>query len=321
MPRNDVLDPCRVPFHHQTAVRIVLLGAWMLVGSSAAVSRVHGQEASEAPTDSFRLPVYPDKTPPPLRTREEVARLLAPSDAATESPDVKPDEPLDIVLVAGPKDHGKGEHDYPAWQQVWQRLLREHANTRVSTAMEFPTAEQIAAADVLVFYQRGSWTEERAAAIDPFLARGGGLVYIHWAVDGRGQQDEMARRIGLSALGGGIRYRHGELHLDFTPGNDHPIARNFEHVRWIDESYWRLSGDPAAITVLGTSREDDAAQPQFWVVERGRGRVFVSIPGHYMWTFDDPTFRTLLLRGIAWVGRRDVDRFNELVTLDARIAP
>ena len=28
--------------------------------------------------------------------------------------------------------------------------------------------------------------------------------------------------------------------------------------------------------------------------------MFVSIPGHYSWTFDDPLFRVLLLRGIAW---------------------
>jgi hypothetical protein len=38
-----------------------------------------------------------------------------------------------------------------------------------------------------------------------------------------------------------------------------------------------------------------------------------------MWTFDDPTFRVLLLRGIAWAGNRDVDRFNDLVWLDARV--
>jgi type 1 glutamine amidotransferase len=129
----------------------------------------------------------------------------------------------------------------------------------------------------------------------------------------------MAERIGLAALGGQIRYRHGELDVDFSPGADHPIARNFDRVRWVDESYWQLTGDPARITLLGTSQEDGQPQPQFWTMERGRGRVFVSIPGHYMWTFDDPAFRTLLLRGIAWVGQRDVDRFNALVTLDARI--
>jgi type 1 glutamine amidotransferase len=226
---------------------------------------------------------------------------------------------LRIVLVAGPKDHGKGEHDYPAWQQVWSRLLGQAAHTVVDTAWEFPSDEQIERSDVLVFYQRGRWDDARAAAIDPFLARGGGLVYIHWAVDGRGQQDAMAKRIGLSALGGRIRFRHGELNIDFRPGVDHPIARNFDRIRWIDESYWELSGDPARIRLLATSLEDGKPQPQFWTVEHGRGRVFVSIPGHYMWTFDDPAFRTLIFRGISWVGRRNVDRFNELVAIDARV--
>ena len=39
--------------------------------------------------------------------------------------------------------------------------------------------------------------------------------------------------------------------------------------------------------------EDDI----IWTLEPAGGRVFVSIPGHYSWTFDDPLFRTLLLRG------------------------
>ena len=43
------------------------------------------------------------------------------------------------------------------------------------------------------------------------------------------------------------------------------------------------------------------------------GRVFVSIMGHYTWTFDDPLFRTLLLRGIAWSAHEPVDRFNNLI--------
>ena len=57
---------------------------------------------------------------------------------------------------------------------------------------------------MLVFFQRGRWNDERAAAIDPFLARGGGAVYIHWAVDGQGGQEEFAKRIGLASLGGSI---------------------------------------------------------------------------------------------------------------------
>ena len=303
----------------QTSDRWMLLSLVCLVISAPKLSAEETSAPSATDTRmAYRLPEYPDITPPPPRPQAEVAKLLAGNDSTTSSS--RPDHrPLHVILVAGPKDHGKGEHDYPAWQNVWSRLLAHHAETEVATAWEFPTTQQVDTADVIVFYQRGRWDDARSATIDKFLARGGGLVYIHWAVDGQGQQEEMAKRIGLSALGGQIRYRHGELHVDFAPGASHPIARNFDKVRWVDESYWKLTGNPADIRLLGTSLEDGEPQPQFWTVERGRGRVFVSIPGHYMWTFDDPAFRTLLLRGIAWAGQRSVDRFNGLVTLDARI--
>jgi type 1 glutamine amidotransferase len=292
--------------------RLLATGATLCAVMLWLTSASLGQEIS------FRMPEYADLEPPPPRTHAEVERLLDGGDGEALKAE-RTREPLRIVLIDGPKDHGKGEHDYPAWKEVWSRLLAEADRTHVDTAREFPSAEQIEAADVLVFYQRGSWDATRAEAIDPFLARGGGLVYIHWAVDGRGQEAEMARRIGMSALGGQIGYRHGELDIDFSPGADHPILRNFDRVRWIDESYWRLTGDPQHIDLLGTSVEEGQPHPQFWTFERGRGRVFVSIVGHYMWTFDDPLFRTVLLRGIAWAGGRNVDRFNKLVTLDARV--
>lgn len=57
-----------------------------------------------------------------------------------------------------------------------------------------------------------------------------------------------------------------------------------------------------------------------WAVDHNPGRVFVRIPGHYSWTFGDPLFRILVLRGIAWTAREPVDRFNELVPLGARLA-
>jgi hypothetical protein len=259
------------------------------------------------------MPVYAPGDVPPRRSQAEVDALLAGSQALGN------EKPLKVVLVAGPKDHQAGEHDYPNWQKVWQRMLQQHATTTVDAAWEFPEPKQIEWADVLVFYQRGRWNDERAAAIDPFLARGGGAVYIHWAVDGRGGEHEMAQRIGLASLGGSIGYRHGPLQIDFSHNPGHPIARNLTTVDWIDESFWRLRGDPSQINLLGTGIEEGEPRPLFWTVERGQGRVFVSIPGHYMWTFDDPIFRAVLFRGMAWTGRRNVDRFNDLVTLDARI--
>jgi type 1 glutamine amidotransferase len=71
---------------------------------------------------------------------------------------------------------------------------------------------------------------------------------------------------------------------------------------------------------LATGVEAGQVWPQLWSLERGRGRVFVSIPGHYSWTFDDPLFRVVLLRAIAWAAREPVDRFNELVWPGAEVA-
>jgi type 1 glutamine amidotransferase len=55
-------------------------------------------------------------------------------------------------------------------------------------------------------------------------------------------------------------------------------------------------------------------QPMFWTYEFGKGRVFGCLLGHYTWTFDDPYFRLLLLRGIAWSARQSPYRFDALVT-------
>jgi type 1 glutamine amidotransferase len=110
------------------------------------------------------------------------------------------------------------------------------------------------------------------------------------------------------------------LEIDFTT-TKHPVTRGFEKLKLVDESYWNLVGDPQGVEILGTGVEQNADQPLFWTREQGRGRVFVSIPGHFTWTFDDPLFRVLLLRAIAWTAQEDVDRFNELVTIGARLSP
>ena len=54
-----------------------------------------------------------------------------------------------------------------------------------------------------------------------------------------------------------------------------------------------------------------------WTFQKGKGRVFASIMGHYTWTFDDPLFRILALRGLAWAAGEPVHRFDHVK--DARL--
>lgn len=251
---------------------------------------------------------------PPVRTRTEVAAVLQGSSSLPS----KLDE-ISVVLIAGTKDHGPGEHDYPAWQIQWAQLIGAAEEVNVELGWDFPSDDQLTSASVLVFFQKGDWNDQRQQKMDAFFKRGGGAVYIHWAVNGNDRVSDFSKRIGLASKGGSIGYRHGALSLD-VHNTDHPIMRNIESLQLYDESYWRLTGETKDVTLFASSVEDGESQPQMWAYECSAGRVFVSIPGHYSWTFDDPIFRTILLRGMAWTAKQPIDRFNELVPLGARIA-
>jgi putative heme-binding domain-containing protein len=256
---------------------------------------------------------------PPARTRTELEGLLPSPGAPAAAPGSR--APLRILLCIDDKDHGIDEHDYPLWQERWAKLLALGDGVTVTTARVFPSRAQLAAADVMVFYSRNSgWGKDKAALLDEFQGRGGGLVLIHWAMEGRQEALAYGERVGL-ATGPGSRYRHGAMELNFVR-RDHPITRGFTRLPLIDETYWVFHGDPSRVTPLAEAVEENAPRVQLWTHERGKGRVFGSIPGHYMWTFDDPLYRVLLLRGIAWAARQDdVDRLLDLATIGARVAP
>ena len=262
-------------------------------------------------TEPFRPAPLKRPGAPPPRKRAEVDAILK-----GVAPSKQPLKGLHIVLAAGPKDHGVDEHDYPLWQRRWLELLLPAPATKVSTAFGWPNPKQWQTADVIVFYSfHEGWSAEKAKDLDAFLERGGGLVYLHWAVAGKKAPEALAKRIGLAA--GLIKFRHGPLDLTFDP--QHPITRGFSRASFIDESYWNLTGDEKNIRTLATAVEEGKPRPLLWTHEQGKGRVFVNILGHYTWTFDDPLFRILVLRGMAWTAREPVDRFTNLATIGARV--
>jgi putative heme-binding domain-containing protein len=237
----------------------------------------------------------------------------------TETPPKRVEAPLRIVLCAAPKDPGHnfpGLHDYPIWRERWSKLLALAENVTVETADVWPSADQWKRADMIAFFSHNpGWSAEKAPDLDAFLARGGGLMFLHWAVNGGKDADVFAQRIGL-AWGAGARFRHGVEDLAIRP---HEITTGLPaKLSFVDETYWNLRPG-ADVIVLASSMEEGAPQPQVWIREQGRGRVFASIVGHFTWTFDDPLYRVLLLRGMAWAVHQPLDRFGELITVGARI--
>jgi hypothetical protein len=279
---------------------------------NASVTSGAGDGSDEAGLRPAPLEI---KGEPPPRPRSEFEAILRASGSNTNSQGNLP--VFRVVLCAGPKDHGPSEHDYPLWQKRWARLLSLGEKVSLSTAWEWPSAEQWSKANVIAFYSDNpGWSRARAADLDAFLSRGGGLVFIHYAVDGHDEVEALAQRIGLAWRGGFSKFRHGPLDLKFETS---PLATGFGTTHFVDESYWNLVGNLDGAQVVATGLEEGEPRPLFWTRSQGQGRVFVSIPGHYTWTFDDPLFRLLILRGICWAGGQPMDRLAPLALVGAQV--
>ena len=250
---------------------------------------------------------------PPKRTRVESAKMIAtvPGENTLN---------MNIVLVAGKQDHGPGQHDYPAWQKQWHALLAP--KVKVSDAWDWPSPEQFKSAGVMIFYfWNHDWNPERLGQLDGFLARGGGIVLLHSATIGNDQADLLAERTGLASYASPrTKYRHMPLELNLVKTTDSPITRGLPAtLHLLDEPYWPLTGDIKQVELLATASVDDEVRPLMWTFQKGKGRVFASILGHYTWTLDDPLFRILVLRGIAWAAGADPAALEQLATTDTNV--
>lgn len=256
---------------------------------------------------------------PPQRKREEIEKILGSTTAENVPATTTEENSKSIVWVASKQDHGKDQHDYPRCQELWIRLLNQSPQITATNAWQWPTDEQWASANVLVFYfWNQEWNAERLHQIDQFFDRGGGIIVIHSGTIATKNPEQMAERFGLASRSGGhTKYLHTPFDLKIVQPSTHPIVRGMpKQIHFLDEPYWQLIGDPAKVNVLATFESEGKQWPQLWTYEQGKGRVFVSVPGHYTWTHEDPIYRLLILRGIAWAMGEDTQKFESLATVD-----
>ncbi|MDP6989680.1 MAG: ThuA domain-containing protein [Planctomycetota bacterium] len=225
---------------------------------------------------------------------------LCPADQA------RAEDALGVFIRAGAKTHGPGEHDHPRFLEEWIELLRGRG-ARVGGALRFPTADELAATDVMVLYaaEAASIHGPDRELLDAYLARGGGLVVLHDAVCGDAPQ-WFRTVVGGAWEHGHSKWHVGEMGLYFAD-REHPITQGISNFDFTDELYYDLHLEPGAHVLANSFRTTHEIRPQMWVYERDAYRAFVSIPGHFHETFSHAPYRTLLLRGIAWAGGRDAD--------------
>jgi len=203
------------------------------------------------------------------------------------------------------------------------RGLAGAPNVQVSTADGWPSKEQFKTAELIVAFCYVDWDEQKMQDLEEFLSRGGGFVILHPAViipKGKDITDQLTKLIGLAWEYDYTRWRHGAVALKIT-APDHPICIGLpQTIGLLDEAYWPLKGDRSKVVMLATSDEtiskdsdQTKPEPMFYAYQSDKGRVFSCILGHYTWTFDDPYFRILLLRGMAWAVGESPYRFDRLV--------
>ena len=254
---------------------------------------------------------------PAPRAKKEVETVLA---AVKPMSDEEKKRSFRIVLCAAEKDAGHidvGFHDYPVWRARWTKILDEVPGVTTEPADKWPTAEQFKNADVIAFFHNNPvWDATKAPDLDAFLARGGGLVFLHFSINGNTEPKALADRIGRAWTGN--KWMRGDVNLKYSP---HEITKGFpgSDIR-PEEPYWNLLGEGEGTTTIAAMDADGAAQPQAWSVERGGGRIFVCIPCHFTWTHDDPLFRVLAYRGICWSAKRPLNRLDAAIYTGARVA-
>jgi type 1 glutamine amidotransferase len=93
-------------------------------------------------------------------------------------------------------------------------------------------------------------------------------------------------------------------------GASHPITQGIGDFDLVTEQYWVLHDDYIDVLATTTQRvrpgdpwSRPVTSPAVWTRQWGRGRVFVSTPGHRVEVLEHPTVRTIIERGLLWAAR------------------
>lgn len=236
--------------------------------------------------------------------------------------------PLRVFIRGGVKTHGPNAHEHERFLNDWTKFLTDRG-MKADGAKDWPDAGQLAKTDVLVMYAQdgGNATPGQKENLAEFTKRGGGIVVIHTAAV---SSDPVWWKsvIGGAWIQGKTKWREGPMELHFCetdkPGGSHAITAGAVDFKMDDEIYYNLDMSPD-VRVLAESDTGDGApktQAQMWTYEKDGYRAFVAIPGHLYGTFERPNFRAILLRGIAWAGKRtNPDEFCKPEEIKALAAP
>ena len=257
--------------------------------------------------------------------------------AAPANPNAAPRIPgqnvngMRVYIRAGLKTHGPGDHDYPQFLADFSKVLTQHGAV-VDGSFHFPTAEELKDVSVIVMYKgdTGYLTPVEKANLEAYIKRGGGLVALHDAMCGPDPEY-------YATILGGAK-KHGEVNYTLLAkvpytivDKQSPLLKGVTDGFMIqDEAFFNMTWAKSGVKVLATTVIDDTPSarnaqdkshvgevvPQIWTYEHTLAggqpaRAFVWMQGHGYANILKPEMTNMLLRGIAWAGKRPVDELAD----------
>ena len=239
---------------------------------------------------------------------------------------------MHIYIWAGLKSHGPGEHDYPQFLADWSKLLTEHGAV-VDGALHAPYAADLDHTDVIVLFKgdAGFLSDSEKTVLEAYIKRGGGIVSIHDSLCGP-DPAYFATLVGGGKKHGQVNYTLGAPLTYKVVDASNPIMKEMSDFTIFDEAFYKMTWakDPG-IHVLATVVIPDTPVvakfspewagktiPQIWTYEHTLpggepARAFVWMQGHTYMNFDNYQIQHMLLRGIAWAGKKPVDSLVDYV--------
>ena len=248
-----------------------------------------------------------------------------------------------VLIVAGHRSHGPGDHEFFAGSAILMNLLRQNPGVFPIMARDgWPRNEKLFdTADCIVMYMDGGGGHpaikpEHMAMIQRQLDRGAGWVNIHYAV-------EYPVKAGNRDIAGPVKGWLGgyyETGYSINPHWDaeirslpkHPITRGVKPFTLRDEWYYgmRWIDDMRGVTpILQAVPPDNTRGTKYtqsrkgeietmaWAFERkDGGHSFGFTGGHFHRNWANEDFRRLVVNAVLWCAKEKVPEGGAKVAFD-----
>lgn len=199
---------------------------------------------------------------------------------------------------------GSHSFDVPEFQRMFRSFAGIDAYAQDMDNLLADWGKTFDRYNVFAFYNmpRTAPDDKMAQAMQRFGEHEQGIVIIHHALLAFNAWPGWVDICGTEK-GDNFSYHPGETVPVAIADADHPITRGLKPFEIIDETYVMPDAAPGSHVLL-TTTHPQSLHTIAWTRQYNKARVFCIALGHDALAYNNPAFRTLIERGIAWAAGR-----------------